>query len=293
MCVVNVLLLNFVVLLHIDKARKMRLSMEEMKMKKIVLVLILVLAAISSMASAMVANDWVLDRDFSKTANPNGDWTYGVYLEDGHPAGDFYTWPAYYDWTTDGTIGYYGNPGQDLGAGCVFYTNSDTAFAFGTQWWVPGKVMLHPGAVGYAYAPVIRWTAPSDMVVSVDALFYGCEDGTTTDVHVLLNGTMYNGTEATGWIPTYTNSLMDGILDGNYGYAPLEIAPSGTSNNVSYNAVLSLQAGDMLDFVASYGPDISLAADLTGIDVTITLIPEPATMALLSMGGLALLRKRK
>lgn len=275
----------------------MRLSMEEMKMKKIVLMLILVLAAVSSTASAMVANDWVLDRDFSNTANPTGQWTYGVYLDDSfsevdYPGG-FYTWPAYADWTTDGTIGYYGNPGQDLGAGCVFYTNSDTAFAFGTQWWAPRKVMLHPGAVGYAYAPVIRWTAPSDMVVSVDALFYGCEDGTTTDVHVLLNGTMYNGSEATGWIPTYTNSLMDGIIEGNYGYAPLSIAPTGISNNVAYSDVLVLSAGDKLDFVASYGPDISLAADLTGLDVTITEIPEPATIGLLSMGALALLRKRK
>jgi len=253
-------------------------------MKKMFLILVFVLAL------ATVSNaDWVLDRDFSKVDNPNGQWTYGVYLEDwfdtnGYPDG-FYIWPSYYDWPGVPEIGYYGNPNGDLGAGCVFYTNSDTPLGGPIQWWAPRKVMLHPAAAGWGYAPVIRWTAPYDIMISVDALFYGCEE-TTTDVHVILNGNMYNG-------PSFTGSLMDGIINGNYGYAPLGISASGTSNHVAYNAVLTLAAGDKLDFVAGYGPNFSYASDLTGLDITITEIPEPATIGLLSFGALALLRKRR
>jgi hypothetical protein len=123
--------------------------------------------------------------------------------------------------------------------------------------------MLHPAAFGDSYAPFIRWTAPADMTVIVDALFYGCEE-TTTDVHILLNGTMNNG-------PVYIGtSLLDGIIDGNYGYAPLGIPATGTSNSVAYNDIITVAAGDKIDFVVGYGLNGSFARDLTGLDVTIT-----------------------
>ena len=218
-------------------------------------------------------NDWVLDRDFAKGANPHRQWTYGVYLEDSfdpavYPDGS-YTWPAFYDWPgNNGTIGYWGNPGGDLNAGCVFYTNSDTPLGGPNQWWAPHKVMLHPAAFGDSYAPFIRWTAPADMTVIVDALFYGCEE-TTTDVHILLNGTMNNGPVFVG------TSLLDGVIDGNYGYTPLGIPATGTSNSVAYNDIITVAAGDKLDFVVGYGPDASFASDLTGLDVTITRACNP------------------
>ncbi|HOW69046.1 MAG TPA: hypothetical protein PKY77_00480 [Phycisphaerae bacterium] len=239
-------------------------------MGKPALMVLVALVLVAGPGSPAVATDWVLDRDFSKGPNPNGQWTYGVYLEDAlnpsYPDG-WYTWPAYYDFPgTDAQIGYWGNPGGDLGAGAVFYTNSDAPLGGPVQWWAPRKVMLHPAAIGGGYAPVIRWTAPSDMRVSVDALFYGCENA-TTDVHILLNGTMYDG-------PSYTGThLLDGVIDGNYGYAPLGIPASGASNSVGYNGVLDLMAGDKLDFVCGYGGN-GYAGDLTGLDVTITKLAD-------------------
>jgi hypothetical protein len=238
------------------------------------LILLTVPALVAGAASKALATDWVLARDFSTTANPNGQWTYGVYVDDG--AGYlWYTWERNYDWAgLEGRAKYWGIAANDLAWGAVFYTTADKAFNAGTQWWAPHKVMLQPGYLGALYAPVVRWTAPADMQVSVDARFHGCED-VTTDVHILLNGDMSNG-------PVYTGThLLDGLLDGNYGYAPLGIAATGTSNHLAYKAVLDLNAGDRLDFVV--GPNGWHGHDLTGLDVTITGladIPQPADWVL-------------
>lgn len=244
-------------------------------------------------APALAAPDWVLDRDFSKVSNPTGAWTYGVYLEDyydtnGYPDG-WYTWPGYQDFPgTGGAIGYYGNPNGDLGAGAVFYTNSDSPLGGPVQWWAPRKVMLHPAGAGHAYAPVIRWTAPTDMQISIDALFFGCEE-TTSDVHILLNGNMYDG-------PSYTGThLLDANIIGNYGYAPLGVAATNPdTNHAAYNGVINVMAGDKLDFVCGYGGN-GYAGDLTGLDITITQVPEPVTLLALSttLVGLAGFRRRK
>jgi hypothetical protein len=255
-------------------------------MKKMLAKLVVVLAA-ASVSSAAV---WDLETDFSKTTNPVGAWSWGVYLEDG--AGDFYAWEYSHEWQADPAIGYWGNAGNNLVPGVIFFSNEQEAFAFGNQWWAPDAVMLHPAQWGDKYAPLIRWTAPSDMTISVDALFYGCQNDVSTDVHVVLNGTMYNGTDP-DYIPTFTGSLMDGIVEGNYGYAPLGILPTETTNSVAYNAILTLTAGDTLDFVVGYGPDAFYGGDLTGLSVTIAEVPEPATMSLLALGALAMLRRRR
>ena len=65
------------------------------------LMLLAALAMVTGAASTAAATDWVLDRDFSKTTNPNGQWTYGVYLADSfdptqYPGG-WFAWPTYYD----------------------------------------------------------------------------------------------------------------------------------------------------------------------------------------------------
>ena len=58
----------------------------------------------------------------------------------------------------------------------------------GTNPMQPGQFALHPGP-GDEYA-VARYVAPATGVASIDAAFSGLDVyGTTTDVHVLLNGT--------------------------------------------------------------------------------------------------------
>jgi len=240
-----------------------------------VLVLMLLLMAFATCACAA---DWDLARDFSTTTIPNGAWTDGVYLDDGfgYP---WYTWEYFQSWEGLTNLAQWGNPASDLGAGAIFYNPSSEDFIVGSQWLQPGGVALFPAFINGAYAPVIRWTAPYDMQVSVDALFTGNQE-VTVDVHILLNGDMSNG-------PVYTGThLLDANLDGNYGYK--DIASNGTVNCAAYNGVISMAAGEYIDFVAGFGANQNIANDLTGINVTISEVPEPGSLLALGSGLLGL-----
>jgi hypothetical protein len=78
--------------------------------------------------------------------------------------------------------------------------------------------------------------------------------GTTTDVHILLNGV----------------SPFDGAVNG-----------FGPSSDQSFATSLSLQVGDHLDFAVGDGADGSFLNDSTGLEATISdAIPEPSTFAI-------------
>jgi hypothetical protein len=233
--------------------------------------------------------DWDLGRDYSTTANPNGDWTYGVYLDDSYSF-PFYAWVSHQSWQGTANFQYWGNPGDDLGAGAIFDNPTETLFASGDHWMRPGDVALYPAGIGDAYAPAIRWTASADMTVSIDALFTGHANA-TTDVHILLNGDMLNGAP-----PAFTGThLFDGIIDGNYGCPEAGIPQTGASPSQAYAGTIDVHAGDTIDFVVGYGSDLWYASDMTGVSAKITQVPEPGALIVLATGLLGLLvwRKRK
>jgi hypothetical protein len=131
------------------------------------------------------------------------------------------------------------------------------------------------------------------MTVKVDALFTGQDTTNSANVHVLLNGDGNNGRVFTG------THLYDGTLDGNIGNAALGIAQSGTAPSLSYSSGendILVHAGDHIDFTIDSG-SAGWNKDMTGLAVTITQTPEPATMAMLVSGLVGLLayawRKRK
>lgn len=64
----------------------------------------------------------------------------------------------------------------------------------------------------------------------------------------------------------------------------------GEKPEVSYATIMNLLAGDTIDITIAGGAD-GIAADCTNMDLTI--VPEPMTMALLGLGGMALLRRRR
>jgi hypothetical protein len=245
----------------------------------------MLLASAVSFAAPAHAGVWNIADDFSTTTNPNEAWSYGVYLADGHGT-PFYNWEYFQSWAGMPNLAKWGNPGDDLNAGAIFYNPDTTDLVSGTQWLRPGEVALFPANLGWGYTPVIRWTATEAMTISIDAAFRG-HDETTSDVHILLNGDMIDGLE---WdSPTFTGThLMDGVIEGNYGCVDLGIPQTGSSPEQTYTGVITVAAGDTIDFVAGYGPNHFYGGDMTGVSATITTVPEPGALVILVLGALGM-----
>jgi hypothetical protein len=282
-----------------------------MNRSNIVLKMLIPALALAACAASISTAEtiWNLENDFSTAANPNGAWTYGVYLDDDYNSsiGPWYAWAA--NWGPYGTspantiiphMYVWGNSWDanfNCGGVCSNPDQTDATYHVGSDfnlWLRPGQVASWAAAVGSGYSPVVRWTAPSDMTVSVDALFTGHTDHVLADVHVLLNGDQTNGLGGDG-LPIYTGThLLDGAVNGNYGCAALGIAQTGTAPSQSYADTINLHAGDKLDFVVGYGPDHAIPQDLVGLSVNIQQIPEPSTIVLLLVpAGLALTASRR
>lgn len=182
--------------------------------------------------------------DYSDTNNPNGVWSSGYTTGLGTTLNLFDTSTTY-----GGPINVWTKSGHvDIGGTPAFLKN------YGVP--VPGagtdEVSLHPSQFG-DYA-VLRFTAPVTGEYTLLSQFFEGNTG-ETDAYVLLN--------------------EDTV-------SPLLYAPQ-TSVNPSYNTVLNLTAGDTLDFVV--GALGNFDSDLTPLEVQITLsaVPEPTSMALVGM----------
>jgi len=199
--------------------------------------------------------------DFSPTNNPIGVWTYGFSSTLGGTLTD-YTNAA----TLSGVNIWRGASNEPL----VFWNGTSQTVTFYTAILEPKQLAFHPGAGG-EYS-VIRFTTPSAGMFTLASVFLGIDYvGTTTQVHVLENGT----------------SLFAGSI-------------SGYGASASYSTTLSLLAGDIIDFAVGYSNG-SHTHDSTGVSATLTAIsPVPeidpaglgSALAVVT-GGLALIERRR
>ncbi len=90
--------------------------------------------------------------------------------------------------------------------------------------WQPGEMSLHPGPTG-EYS-VVRWQAPTAGQCQVKAAFKGLGRHTTTDVHVLYNG----------------SAIFDSSINLN-----------GRGNAVQCEKTITVTEGDTLDFAVGWG----------------------------------------
>jgi hypothetical protein len=195
--------------------------------------------------------------DFSILSNPNGVWSYGNSTTLGgamisHPGSTPNALNlGLYSWHAISS-------GQPLPS-IVFNPHPTTVVYSGSSdniVWTPRAISLHPGPNGEF--SILRFTAPQGGLFRIQGLFYSVDQyyGATTDVHILKNG----------------QSLFDDTITGK----------TDVSN---FDASLNAVVGDTFDFVVgsyTYGH----GWDSTGIQLTITIVPEPSAMALIGLGTL-------
>lgn len=218
------------------------------------------IAAALALSSAVVhAASFNPSVDFSLSGNPNGPWSYGYSQTLGGPL---------IPHASSGSNGGLDFWNTDISIGLPWVARNSTASPMnwaGTTVFAPGALSLHPGPNGQV--AILRFTAPSTGQYAISGAFFGQDyvGPTTTDVHLLLNG----------------SSIFDGV-----------VADFGTSQ--SFNITTALAAGSFLDFAVGFGSNQTYLYDSTGLTATITQVPEPTTLALAGVAfSLRLLSRRQ
>ncbi len=175
--------------------------------------------------------------------------------------------------------------GSDLGthiANSYLQKNiSSTTLASEGQIIRPGEVKMRGGDLeDYAIA---TFTAPAAGGYQISAIFSGLTTtrplGTNTVIEILQNSA----------------DIYDNSIQGFVGYPGVDVQ-FGSQPVVSYSGIRTLAAGDTLSFAVGGWPgDINhdTSGPETGLALTITAVPEPTSLALLGMSGMAILRRRK
>jgi hypothetical protein len=227
--------------------------------RSLIAVLGFLLNGIASVEAGIVYNDAA---DFSATTNPNDVWSYGYLAAGSSPVSSTFT--AYGDkGTVGGSIEYWNISGGGLNPPEIFYNSSNNVVQYSTITMQPHQAAFHPGPSDQ-YSDY-RFIAPQSGTYTLSVTFIGIDDGgTTTDVHVLENGT----------------SLFIGNING-YG------------NTATFSTTLTLANAALIDFAVGYGSNHNYFDDSTGINATLTLtgasVPEPGSIILLGEGSLSLL----
>ena len=177
----------------------------------------------------------------SPPANPSGVWSYGYETQ----LGSGFTLFAYKDTTgTPGVVAWEFAQGPFPASSIVPMVAKNTTsstITVSTVQFPPNVLDMHPGANGQ-YA-VVRFTAPSGSTYSFSGSFTGLDTlGTTTDVHILKNGSA---------------SLFSGAVPG--------------ASAPTFNITQNLFAGDTIDFAVGYGANGNYFNDSTGLQASVTL----------------------
>lgn len=251
-------------------------------MRKILCLLVALTFAVgAATASAAVGDAWSLSGDMQNVSNPGpvvngGQWAY-------HNGGPLFTDPAIVannvnPEVPDAGIGWV-NPAGNWMMLVKFTVDANPVPPIGTG---DDKTNFLTGDVGGHASTGATWTTDHAGVFQIDWLGYNARNPDTAQTHEIGRTTQlilkHNGAEIDNVTIANFFESSPGVFDIP-GYA-------GSANAYTNSVVLNLAAGDVID-LAHAGNDWS------GLDMTITEIPEPATLALLGLGSLFTMRRRK
>jgi hypothetical protein len=250
------------------------------------------LGGLLAATGAVTAQTYTSSAGFSPTSNPNGVWSFGHTPNLGGPFSYFTVNGSFAADGTGAPLAYWSAATPDAGPNVVHNATADPQILMGTAALDPGALVLGAGGDyvglinGYAVA---RFSVPTTATYALDALFKGvqiapaCSEGTTTDVHILVNG----------------SSVFSGVVNGWVGRSYVASPAVGPAPSQAYSNLLALAAGDTLDFTVGNGGN-GKYCDGTQLSVQLVThmpaaVPEPGSAALgagLVCLGLLLLRRR-
>jgi hypothetical protein len=198
-----------------------------------------------------------LSADFSLHDNPNKVWQYG-YSATNSLAPDQFQFDKHVE--TSGVIGFW-HPAASDGPGPGYYpyiayntTKQSQAWPSPNGWVVRGGEIAMEASNGGQYS-LVRFVAPVTGTYKISAQFEGVHVWSTTDVHVLHNGT----------------SLFDADIDG-YGGDPAFRKVEGPSPTAEYSGQIEMKANDTVTFAVGYGKNKTNSGDTTGLFARVVLL---------------------
>jgi len=180
---------------------------------------------------------------FYTALSASGPWSYGS--EAGSPLSGFTAFTAF-----NATTGTWSASTNSLPEVRKNTTGTDIPPAGGVTYDLPPDALfMHPGGGPHS---VVRFTVPASGSYNLSGSFLGLDSvGTTTDVHILVNGAPVFSDEVTGYVKD----------------------PGGAPSTATrpFNLTQSLTQGDKVDFAVGDGTDGSISYDGTGLKGTISL----------------------
>jgi len=198
-----------------------------------------------------------LSSDFSLQENPHKLWQYG-YSETNSLAPDQFRLDKYSD---EGSPIVFWHPDASKGPGPGYYpyvayntTKQSQAWPSPNGWVVRGGEVAMEASNSGQYS-LVRFVAPAAGTYKISAQFEGVHVWSTTDVHVLHNGT----------------SLFDADIDG-YGGDPAFRKVEGASPTAAYSGQIEMKANDTVTFAVGYGKNKTNSGDTTGLFARVVLL---------------------
>jgi len=213
-----------------------------------------VVAASSNAASLM--------SDFSAVNNPNGDWSYGFKTSGVNDTFNIFTVNGT-DVQSQYTAEFWRNTNTDGVPGLYKIVSGNTFGVNGGVGIGLGDLALHGGRLGEI--ATARWTAPATGLYDISGFF---KSGDSTSQFGNVDAYVYQNSAQ------LFSSLNTGVDEA-----------------FSLSSV-SVTMGDTIDIMVGTGKD-EFFYDSTPVELSITAVPEPASMIALGLGAAALLRRKR